>query len=280
MEKKKLLFVAISVGVFLTIVIGAAILILSPTWTGPQGTGTPLASTQPVLPGQTGTGSAPLTTVPSTGSPAVVDPADMVRNGGDLQSLQTPPAVSATAGTAAEGAPAGSEFHISGGAAATSPVVITVPKPATLTASGSPAAKSSDTPASPEPPAASGTSSGGASSPAPVSTPAAAVQPAPKPAAPAAPQTYTAYWVQTGSFSNKLWADQARETLTSKGISSVIENRVVDGVFWYRVRVGPYTSSNEANYWLALIKTIEGFENSQVWQNQVQAAALTTSTQP
>jgi DedD protein len=33
------------------------------------------------------------------------------------------------------------------------------------------------------------------------------------------------------------------------------------------VRVGPYTSQNEADYWLALIKSIDGFGESQIWQN-------------
>jgi DedD protein len=38
----------------------------------------------------------------------------------------------------------------------------------------------------------------------------------------------------------------------------------VDGQIWYRVRVGPYTSENEANYWLALVRAVEGFGGSQV----------------
>ncbi|MDR1286019.1 MAG: SPOR domain-containing protein [Treponema sp.] len=59
-------------------------------------------------------------------------------------------------------------------------------------------------------------------------------------------------------------AEGAREILASKGITSIIENRVVDGKTWYRVRVGPYTSENEANYWLSLVKTIDGFTESQV----------------
>ena len=59
-----------------------------------------------------------------------------------------------------------------------------------------------------------------------------------------------------------------KESLASKGIASVIENRVMDGTTYYRVRVGPYTSKNEADYWLSLIKSINGFEDSQVRQTQ------------
>jgi DedD protein len=54
--------------------------------------------------------------------------------------------------------------------------------------------------------------------------------------------------------------------LASKGITSIIENRQIDGKTWYRVRLGPYTSEKEANYWLALVKSIDGFGESQVRQ--------------
>jgi DedD protein len=60
--------------------------------------------------------------------------------------------------------------------------------------------------------------------------------------------------------------------LNAKSINSSIENREVNGTLWYRVRVGPYTSEDEAVYWQKLIVTIEGCENSQVWQNQVSAS--------
>jgi DedD protein len=63
-------------------------------------------------------------------------------------------------------------------------------------------------------------------------------------------------------------AQGARETLAARGITSIIENRDMNGTIYFRVRVGPYTSKNEADYWLSLIKTINGFENSQVWQTQ------------
>jgi DedD protein len=79
---------------------------------------------------------------------------------------------------------------------------------------------------------------------------------------------YDTYWVQTGSFSTRVRADGAKETLAGKGITSIIENRDVEGKIFYRVRVGPYTSQNEADYWLSLVKTINGFEESQVWRSQ------------
>jgi DedD protein len=79
---------------------------------------------------------------------------------------------------------------------------------------------------------------------------------------------YDTYWVQTGSFSTQNKAEGVKEILASKGITSIVENRNVDGKIFYRVRLGPYTSPREADYWLALIKTINGFEDSQVWKSQ------------
>jgi DedD protein len=64
----------------------------------------------------------------------------------------------------------------------------------------------------------------------------------------------------------KVRADDAKELLASKGITSIVENRQIDGRIWYRVRLGPYTSEREANYWLALVRSIDGFGESQVRQ--------------
>ena len=79
-------------------------------------------------------------------------------------------------------------------------------------------------------------------------------------------RTLIDYWIQTGSFNAKIRADDAKELLDSKGFTSIIENREIDGRTWYRVRLGPYTSENEAKYWLALVQAIDGFGESQVWQ--------------
>jgi DedD protein len=70
--------------------------------------------------------------------------------------------------------------------------------------------------------------------------------------------------VQTGAFSTIATAEGVKESLASRGITAIIENGIVNGRTLYRVRVGPYTSRNEANYWLALIQSMNGFEDSQV----------------
>ena len=79
-----------------------------------------------------------------------------------------------------------------------------------------------------------------------------------------AKKTRDDYWVQTGAFSMLSRAENAKKTLADKGIASIIENRNIGDTLYFRVRIGPYISQNEADYWLNLIKSINGFEDSQV----------------
>jgi DedD protein len=266
MEKKKLLFVAISVGAFLSIVIGGAIMLMSPSKSGATSP-TVLASAavvdSVVLPGQ-------------SASPAPADPTSLLRGDQASTGLQSP--------TMAETEPAdgdaASDYHISASDAAvdnTATVVITVPKPSVNTslstaAPAVPAAKPEPVAAVSTPAPASTVSSPAAreSQPSAATTPRTSSQVTPA-SATVRPQekSYTAYWVQAGSFNNKTGAENAQLALTDKGITSIIENRTVNGEVWYRVRVGPYTSENEAEFWRKLIVSINGFEQSQIWQNQV-----------
>jgi len=90
-----------------------------------------------------------------------------------------------------------------------------------------------------------------------------------KPSAPAkstSTKTISDFWVQTGAFSAQVRAEDARELLATKGITSIIENREINGKVWYRVRLGPYTSEREANHWLEIVKLIDGFNDSQIRQ--------------
>ena len=283
MEKKKLLLVAVSVGVFLVIIISASILIFTPK------VGTALSVARPATPGAV---------FPS--QPATIDPSDLVRNSESFQGIQPPPE---------RGPVTESRFYVSGEQpppAPTAPVVsggeipvntpanitINVPPPSTiavpdvthtLTAAPPPVESLTVRPA----PATAAPPKAPAAAPKPAPKPVAAVvpaKPAPataKPAPPAATakpaavksaaQTqnyYNDYWVQTGAFSTKVRAEGAKETLASKGVTSIIENREIEGKTWYRVRVGPYTSQTEANYWLSLVQSIDGFADSQVRQTR------------
>jgi DedD protein len=171
-----------------------------------------------------------------------LDPVDLVRQP-NVPGIQQAP----------EGAARqGDDFYIGGNGGGT---VISVPKPSTAAVPDAPPVERAV--------------------PAPVQTAPKPAAPAPAPivqtqSRPATVQTkvYNDYWVQTGAFSTIAKAEGVKDTLTSKGITSIIENREVDGRTVFRVRVGPYTSQNEANYWLSLIKSISGFEDSQVRQTQ------------
>jgi DedD protein len=238
MEQKKLLLVAISVGLFIVIVIGAAILAFSPM------ADTAIAAAQPMPAGM----SNPIP--PGQASqPATVNASDYIKDG--LQGLQIAP----------EGAAlTDNTFHIkettSGTTAAEDgKTVITVePKTAAGVPDTAPAGKA---PPAPRPKAV------------PAKTNAAAAVPkASKPAPTAQPKLYDDYWVQAGSFSAMSRAEGVKETLAQKGINAIIENRDFEGATYFRVRVGPYISQSEADYWLSLIKSIDGFESSQVWQSR------------
>jgi len=106
----------------------------------------------------------------------------------------------------------------------------------------------------------------------PVAKPAPAVKPAPvvKPAAPAPEPKKERhdYWVQVGSYSTRERADGAKLTLGDKGLSAIVTNQLVNGETRYRVRVGPYDTKNEADYWLAMIQNIDSFKDSLVWESQ------------
>ncbi|GHU80390.1 hypothetical protein FACS189468_0090 [Spirochaetia bacterium] len=257
MEKKKLLLVAVSVGVFLVIVVGAAILVFTP---GAASSADPVITERTLAPAS-----------PPPGQAATVDPADLVRSN-ELQGLQVPPSATAIQenNIYINGETEALTMDRSTGDGSTR-TVINIPRPSVAVASG--AAPAEPRKAPPQP------------APAPAPQPAAkkaAPQPRPapaavKPAASAAPpakqvpvKTAKDFWVQTGSYSTRTGADGVKETLSSKGIGAIIVNRELNGKTYYRVRVGPYTSQNEADYWLALIKAINGFEDSQIWESQSQ----------
>jgi len=249
MEKKKIVLVAVSIGVFLVIVIGASILVFSPKTPSPVASAAPASSTIPVeRPLPAGDAREPAGSKEPTGSrdlDAVLPAADKVEPKDNVFYIYGEnPGQTTTA--------------VERPATKNNQVVIDVPSstPVVRTQPGTPSG------AAPAPAAKPSASSQTQTAP-------AARQPvASKPATSSGQKLIDNYWVQTGSFSAKTRAETVKETLASKGISSLIENREVNGTNFFRVRVGPYTSRNEADYWLALIKAIDGFEESQIWKTQ------------
>ncbi|MDR0444284.1 MAG: SPOR domain-containing protein [Treponema sp.] len=255
---KKLLLVAVSVGVFLLVSVTAAIVIITPKVHTEETAfsasrqitvGKPAAVPETVIPAQ----PTPVINVPENGytnGTEISTPAINVdRNDGERLTITVPKPTTAAVPDVSAAPAAASTVAI----APAKPVVTSAPaaqKPAASAVETKPAAKAQPAPKT-----------------TPAAKPAAAAKPAPvqKPATPA--KTIHDYWVQTGAFRAKVSAEGVKETLASKGITSIIENREINGETLYRVRVGPYTSEKEANYWLALVKTIDGFGESQVRQS-------------
>lgn len=83
--------------------------------------------------------------------------------------------------------------------------------------------------------------------------------------------TTTQYWVQVTSLTSRKNADEVREVLGENKIPADVftytdsKNRL-----FYRVRVGPYTTKSEAEYWQTRIAKIEGFKDSQSYVAQTQ----------
>jgi len=235
-EQKKLLLVAVSTGVFLLVTIAAAIIMLTPK-VQPQETVFSSAAhlTGNIKPVETAneTSSKPVinnsneTKIYIDGNP---DPITIDKNDGDSLTIQIPrPSMTAV------------PDDIPASSAAKTPAVTA--KPATT------AVKSASTVQQPaKAPAVKPTKTATASS------------------GKTAAKTINDYWIQTGAYSSMVRAEDVKERLSSNGLTSIIENREVDGKILYRVRLGPYTSENEANYWLSLVKSIDNFGDSQVRQ--------------
>jgi cell division protein FtsN len=95
-------------------------------------------------------------------------------------------------------------------------------------------------------------------------------RPAARPAARPAPEprtrevTVTVYWIQVISSPSRDTVESAQRTLASQNLSGRITSVTVDGDIFYRLRVGPYESREEAGKFLDWISDIEGFGGSYI----------------
>ncbi|MFA6506347.1 MAG: SPOR domain-containing protein [Treponemataceae bacterium] len=259
MEQKKLLLVLVSVGVFLVIVLGAGILVFKPR-------AKPIPS-----------GPVALAPAANTQGPASADPAEWVRNPKAMPGLQSP----ASAGASNRG-----DVIIiygerpNGGAPLTNATQSPTPN-AAISADGSlkvdvAVPQTNElAPIAPQSTANDTIKQVASAVKAPPPTVKSEKDPAVKATATVkktashaqkAASRREEFWIQTGSFAAKARADTAKETLGVKGIASLVETKEISGKTYFRVRVGPYSSKNEADYWLSLVKTIDGFDGSYVSQ--------------
>lgn len=108
--------------------------------------------------------------------------------------------------------------------------------------------------------------------PAPAATPAPAKAAAPAPASTKVPDRF---WVQVASYATKKNADDARATLESNKIpSEVFTYTDAKGKVFYRVRIGSYTTSSEAEYWKTQVAKIDQFADVQSYVVNSSAKAI------
>ena len=275
MEQKRILWIAAAVGVFLLVVIGAALILYSPrqndsqlaaqaiqetTWmnvpappvtelpSSPAVNAPPLQLSAAEQPGANASASAvPVQSAQTAASPAVPTQAGNVTvitdntrvySAGvttiDLNSLKSPPQETAQSASA-DPQPAVQSIN--------PPSAVSKPAPA--------ASANANASAKPNP----GTSATASAKPvanpkpAPGATTVAAKKPLPN-----------QYWVQAASYNNKKNADTARDSLTANKIPcDVFTYTDSKGKVFYRVRVGPYSTKSEAEYWQSRITLIEEF---------------------
>ncbi|MDR2446794.1 MAG: SPOR domain-containing protein [Treponema sp.] len=260
MEKKKILFISVIIGLFLFIAIALPLSLLSSKDDA-------LTATPPAV------SSVPKPEELPADRPASMDVRDAIVN---------PPVAPPAASSSAQNVIINNYDTSAGG-----PVSESKPAPnegETLTITVIPATPAAQTPDAVQTPAPSASSSapiasrsgqsgGGASQTTQPKQTAIPAQPAVKPAAkpattttkpPASSSAYNYYWIQTGSFTTKPHAENAQKILKEKGVASIIMPAVVKGKNVFRVRTGPYTTFSEATYWLKLIKVIDvaGLEES------------------
>ena len=81
------------------------------------------------------------------------------------------------------------------------------------------------------------------------------------------------FWVQVGSFNSNKKADEARTALEEKfkGIGVEVFTFEQGTTLWYRVRVGPYTTKSEAEYWKKNIEEGTAFKNTTIFNSSAKA---------
>ena len=248
MEQKKILWIIAASGVFLLVVIGAA-LILNSTSSSPASASITtiehpaddslkaLVATEPVYTDPSGTFG---TVEPVIQNSEKTDDSNVISNTQiadfNVNAATSDPVNANNAG--------GTEIQL------TSPQVTGV---AATSKAGEDAIAAADA------------KKAGTAAPKPVATTTAkkTAAPAPKKIPDA---TKTTYWVQTASYTNKKMADNARSVLDQNKIPAEIftYKDPKDNLF-YRVRVGPYTTKSEAEYWKGRIVKIDLFKDSQCY---------------
>lgn len=214
-QNKSSLWILFAAGIFLCVVIGAALILCRPSVNDPV-----ISSVNPAVPQQTtDTWMNPVTVTPAE-STATLNNTDNIEN----TALMT-------------------NTELAG--------------PTTIDLNALPAANDLTT-VRDESPAVNTSTAAPVEVTKPVITEAAPVvtkKPAPVAVTPKKTQTVVEYWIQTGSFSSREYAENAQDIIASYKIDSEIFTKEVNGKTWYRVRMGPYKTKTEADYWKTAISS-------------------------
>lgn len=278
MEQKRVLWIVAAVGLFLLVSIGTALIVYRPTqnqtpvlnsqlssatWT--RESSAPSADTtqtQPAAPAQ------PVQEVPATpvqtatidGTPAQITNltvisanTNVISDGTKTIDLNTLSKGSqAETQTPAEPAPAATPVQPVAAVASAEITVKTVTTP-TAVATASTTTNTTTTNTTDTTPVASTTAA----------TPAKSAKAASSSVKTASTKVPDQYWVQAASFTKKVNAEEARDALAAEKIpGEVFTWKDANGVVYYRLRVGPYTTKSEADYWLSRIKEIGAFAST------------------
>ena len=230
-ETKKVLWTVISVGLFLVVFFGTALLLFAPRKGAPQ---------------------APAA-IGNEAPPRAAEPDEYLRNPVPAPSPASaqPPSPGEVVIVYGENPPAAA---LPGSAGSTAP--------ATSAGSASAGQPGTTLPA----PSKSGTYSPAASTPAAKAPAAGTPPPSPKPKT----VTVQEWWIQASSPTSRSRAESLQAELARQGLSSVITLKEVDGTTHYRVRIGPYTSEKEAIGWRDRVRAIPDCAEAYVSKTTVQ----------
>ncbi len=282
MESKRVLWIVAAVGLFLLVVIGTALLLYAPlkykkptssqfvaqdgAWVRPDMID--YSTVKEVPAAKTDNGSTTETPASEPAQPqdstakvqnltVYADNTNIYsQNGNTQQTITVPLTNSASSGTSAPAAqPAAGSAPVSTGTSQTPTTAAS--KPAADQSSSATASSAGNTTSATKPASSAATSSASAGSAGGRTTTAA------KPAQTVLPDQF---WVQVASFTSKKNAEDARAALAQEQISGEVFTWThSDGTIYYRLRVGPYTTENEAEYWHARIKLIDVFADTSTY---------------
>lgn len=258
MEQKKTLWIIAASGVFLLVIIGFALLLNAPSSNAPATASITTIDTTPV----TAKVDEPvISPVDTPASMTALDSNTLAFQ--NIESGEQPAADGQVA--AAEAAPAQTTIELNTNASS----AVTATSRAGQEALSNASANSTASTIYTGNPGASEASKTVAAAPAKSSSPAPKKKVAAA-TAPKAPALSSKYWVQAASFTSKKSADSARATLDDNKIPAEVftykDNK--DNLF-YRVRVGPYTTKSEAEYWKTRVCKIDLFKDTQSYVTEI-----------